>query len=584
MFDVLAVGCSDKGKHLTTVAELLVEGLAATGVDKVWGVVGDALNPFVDALHRDKRVTWNATRHEEAAAFAAGAESQITGRIGVCAGTVGPGALHLVNGLFDAKASHVPVLAITGQVATSDIGTRFHQEADLDAIFSPLTVYNHTLRSADQIERVLGIAIRTTIAERGPALISIPADLMEEDTTDLSGPLTAASPTLLPDPAAIDAATGVIAAADKVTLLVGIGATEARQSVLRLADLAAAPIVASLRGKESFEWDNPNYVGLTGLIGNRAAADAIDDADVLVMVGTDFPYREWLPESATVVQIDTNAAAIGRRTPVDVGIHGDAKLAIEQITDRLEAKPDRSRLDAARSSYAKWLEQQQKMADGTGIIGTAYSAFIDVQDGRLHPELVARSVSRLVDDNAIVTADVGLSTVWAARFLQLQPRQRLLGSFNHASMANALPQALGAQSVDRNRQVVALAGDGGLMMTLGDLRTAVTLQLPINVIVFNNQSLGLVELEEAEMGIPPTGTTLDNPSFAEIGQAMGFTGYTIDTVEKLEPVLAEALATPGPTIIDVHTSPNAVSIPPSPSIDQAWGFATSTLKELLRRD
>ncbi|MDZ7733153.1 MAG: thiamine pyrophosphate-dependent enzyme [Acidimicrobiia bacterium] len=300
-----------------------------------------------------------------------------------------------------------------------------------------------------------------------------------------------------------------------------MGATEARAAVLRLADLVAAPIVATLRGKESFEWDNPNYVGLTGLIGNRAAADAIGDADVLVMIGTDFPYREWLPESATIVQIDTDAAAIGRRSPVDVGIHGDARLAIEQIADRLDAKPDRSRLGATCTSYAGWLEQQQAMADGTGIIGTAYSAFIDVQDGRLHPELVAKTVSRLIDDDAIVTVDVGLSTVWAARFLQGQPRQRLLGSFNHASMASALPQALGAQSVDRKRQVVALAGDGGLMMTLGDLRTAVTLRLPINVIVFNNESLGLVELEEAEMGIPPTGTTLDNPDFAELGRANG---------------------------------------------------------------
>lgn len=569
---------------MTTVAELVVEGLAATGVDKIWGVVGDALNPFVDALERDGRISWNATRHEEAAAFVAGAESQIAGRIGVCAGTVGPGALHLINGLFDAKASHVPVLAITGQVATADIGTRFHQEVDLDAIFSPLTVYNHTLRSADQIERILGIAIRTAISERGPALISIPADLMEEDTIELSGPLTAASPTLLPDPSAIGAAVEAIAAADKVTLLVGIGATEARQDVLRLADLSAAPIVASLRGKETFEWDNPCYVGLTGLIGNRAAADAIDDADVLVMVGTDFPYREWLPTSATVIQIDTNAAAIGRRVPVGVGIHGDAQHAIRQIADRLQIKPDRSHLDSARSAYTKWLEQQKNLADGTGIIGTAYSAFIDIQDGRLHPELVAKTVSNLLNDDAIVTADVGLSTVWAARFLQSRPRQRLLGSFNHASMANALPQALGAQSVDRERQVVALAGDGGLMMTIGDLRTAVTLQLPINVIVFNNRSLGLVELEEAEMGIPPTGTTLDNPSFADIGRAMGFNGHTIDTVEQLKPVLAEALATPGPTIVDVHTSPNAVSIPPSPSITQAWGSATSTLKELLRRD
>lgn len=569
---------------MTTVAELLVDGLASAGVERIWGVVGDALNPFVDALEGDGRISWNATRHEEAAAFAAGAESQITSRLGVCAGTVGPGALHLINGLFDAMASGVPVLAITGQVATADIGTRFHQEVDLDSVFRSVTVYNHTLRSADQIERILGIAIRTAISEGGPALISIPSDLMDEKVPELTGMLTVATPTLLPDPAVILEATRAVADAAKVTLLVGIGAAGARDEIIALADLIGAPIVAALRGKESFEWDNPFYVGLTGLIGNRAAADAVDDADVLVMVGTDFPYREWLPDDATIIQIDTNAAAIGRRVPVDVAIHGDARHAIGQITSGLNANTDRAHLETARSSYERWLEQQQKMADGGGIIGTAYSAFIDVQDGRLHPELVAKTVSRLIDDDAIVTADVGLSTVWAARFLQTGPRQRLLGSFNHGSMANALPQALGAQAVDRTRQVVALCGDGGLMMTLGDLRTAVTLELPINVIVFNNESLGLVELEEAEMGIPPTGTGLDNPSFADVGRALGFTGFTVAASEQLADVLTTALATPGPTIVDVHTSPNAVSIPPAPGVKQAWGFATATVKELLRRD
>ena len=302
------------------------------------------------------------------------------------------------------------------------------------------------------------------------------------------------------------------------------------------------------------------------------------------MIGTDFPYREWLPDSAVVIQIDTNAAAIGRRTPVNVAVHADARHAVRQIADRLQRKPDRSHLESARAAYDRWRTQQREMADGSGIVGTAYSAFINVQDGRIHPELVATTLSGLLDDDAVVTADVGLSTVWAARFIETRPHQRLLGSFNHGSMANALPQALGAQSVDPQRQVVALAGDGGLMMMLGDLRTAVSLGLPINVIVFNNQSLGLVELEEAEMGIPPTGTQLDNPDFAEVGRALGLTAFTITESDDLEPVLRQALAAPGPTIVDVHTSPNAVSIPPSPTVKQAWGFATSAVKELLRRD
>ena len=569
---------------MTTVARTLVDALTQIGVERVWGVVGDALNPFVQAMDGDDHISWYGTRHEEAAAFAAGAEGQLTSKLAVCAGTVGPGALHLINGLFDAKASGVPVLAITGQVPTSDIGTRFHQEVDLDAVFRPVTVYNHTLRSADQIERVLTIAVRTALAERGPALIAIPADLMEAETSELSGTFTIGAPTLLPDPVAIESAAAAISEAANVTLFVGIGARDARDEVIRLAQGSAAPIVAALRGKDAFEWDNPYYVGLTGLIGNRAAADVVDDADVLVLIGTDFPYRDWLPDSATVVQIDTDAASLGRRLPVDIAVHGDASLAAGQIADRLTERTDRTRLDSATSSYAAWLERQNDVAEGAGVLGTAYSAFINVQDGRLHPELVAKTISRHITDDAVITADVGLSTVWAARFVEMGPAQRLLGSFNHGSMANALPQALGAQAIDRNRMVVALAGDGGLMMMLGDLRTAVTLDLPIKVIVFNNQSLGLVELEEAEMGIPPTATTLDNPSFADIGRALGLTAFTVDTTDELDGVIAQALVTPGPTIVDVHTSPSAISIPPSPGIKQAWGFATATVRDLLKRD
>ncbi|MEO6571459.1 MAG: thiamine pyrophosphate-dependent enzyme [Ilumatobacteraceae bacterium] len=566
---------------MSTVADQLVKALGRAGVKRIWGVVGDALNPFVDALANDSTIAWYGTRHEEAAAFAAGAEAQVTGGLGVCAGTVGPGALHLINGISDAKASRVPMLAITGQVPRADIGTGFHQEIDIDSVFRAVTLYNHTLRSPDQLERVLGIALRTAVGERGPTLISIPSDLMSESLADFKGGFEVRRPTLVPNADSIDEAVDLLDGAKKVTMLVGIGASGARTEVLALADRLAAPIVASLRGKETFEWDNPNYVGLTGLIGNHAGADAIDDADVLLMVGTDFPYRDWLPKSASVIQIDIDAAVIGRRVPVDIGVHADAAAAMRSITDRVHHRPDRSRLDSFRSSYQRWTARQQQMAEGGGFLGSAYSKYIDVQDGRLHPELVARTLSALLDDDAIVTADVGLSTVWAARFVDIKPQQRLLGSFNHGSMANALPQALGAQAADRRRQVVALAGDGGLMMMLGDLRTAVTLQLPIKVIVFNNESLGLVELEEAEMGIAPTATTLDNPSFAAIGTAIGFTGFTVSTTEDLESVLREALSTPGPVIVDAHTSPHAVSIPPAPGLKQAWGFATATVRELL---
>lgn len=568
---------------MTTVAQMLVAGLESLGIERVWGVVGDALNPVVDALD-DTDIEWFAVRHEEAAAYAAGAESQISGRLAVCAGTVGPGALHLVNGLADSWANHTPVLAITGQVPRADIGTDFHQEVDLDAVYRSLTVFNHTLRSADQIERVLGTAVRSALARRGPALLTIPSDLMEVETTVHGGRLDVASPVPVPDEDSVRAATAAIASGGDVTLLVGIGARGARDEVLQLADLVGAPVVAALRGKDTFEWDNPFYVGLTGLIGNRAAADAVESADVLVMIGTDFPYRDFLPDDATVVQIDIDPEAIGRRVPVDVPVLGDARVAVERIVAGLNRRDDRTHLEDALSTYRRAQTRQHEMADGEGIIGTAYASFIDLRDGRLHPELVARTVSELVADDAVVTADVGLSTVWAARFLETRPGMRLIGSFNHGSMANALPQALGAQALDRTRQVVALAGDGGLMMLLGDLRSAVSLRLPVTVVVFNNRSLGLVELEEAEMGIEPTGTGLDNPDFAAVGRALGLEAFTITEEHELEPVLSRALGTPGPVIVDVHTSPHAVSIPPSPGVSQAWGFATATVKELLQRD
>ncbi len=570
---------------MTTVAETIVAGLANEGVERIWGVVGDALNPLVDAIAGDDRIEWLRTRHEETAAFAAAAESQLGARIGVCAGTVGPGALHLVNGLADAKASKAPVLVITGQVATAEIGTEFHQEVDLDGVFAPVTVFHHTLRSADQLQRVMGMAMRAALVEGGPAVVTIPSDLMEEETDAPSGRWTVEAPTALPDPASVTAAARAIAGGDKVTLLAGIGATGAREEVIALAEAAGAPIVAALRGKDVFEWDNPYYVGLSGLIGNRAAADAVEDADVLVMVGTDFPYRDFLPDQATVVQIDTDPAALGRRLPVHAPVLGDARESLRGILQELPGRRvDRDHLESAQKSYRRWQGFQDKMAEGSGVVGTAYSAFIDVRDGRLHPELVARTLSQLLRDDAVVTADVGLSTVWAARFLEPRAGQRLLGSFNHGSMANALPQALGAQALDRDRQVVAFAGDGGLTMLLGDLRTAVTLELAVKVVVFNNESLGLVELEEAEEGIAPTGTRLDNADFAGLGAALGLRGFTIAEEKDLEPVLREALATPGPVIVDVHTSPHAVSVPPSPTVGQAWGFATAMVKDVMRKE
>ena len=568
---------------MTTVSEHIIDAISANGVERVWGVVGDALNPIVDAIAQNPRVSWHGVHHEETAAFAAGAESQLTGNIAVCAGTVGPGALHLVNGLADAWASRTPVLAVTGQVPRAEIGTRFHQEIDLDSVFRPVTVYNHTLTDPEQAPTIVSNAIRAALGRRGPAVVSVPADVAQADISEfqatIDGPFLPAI--LQPHPDAIARAIKLLQSADTVTILAGIGAAHARDDVIELADRLGAPIVSALRGKPAYEFDNPFYVGLTGLIGNGAAADAVRSADVLIMIGTDFPYREWLSDGQDVIQIDVDPAAIGRRTRVAVPIHGDAQLCARLICDGVAPRPHTDHLESAQAGWSRWLERQSNLAEGEGVLGMAYATYLELSDGRLHPELVAQTLGELAQDDAIFTADVGLSTVWAARFVHTSPAQHLIGSMNHGSMANALPQALGAQAAQPDRQVISMSGDGGLMMLLGDLRTAVSLGLPVKVVVFNNESLGLVELEEAEMGIPPTSTGVDSPSFADVGASLGLKGYTITSDEELRPVLAAALADPGPVIVDVHTSRNAISVPPSPTLTQAWGFARAKARELL---
>jgi pyruvate dehydrogenase (quinone) len=570
---------------VTTTAELLVSALADHGVTQVWGVVGDALNPVTDAIRREDRISWIGVRHEEAGAFAAGAQAQLTGRLGVCMGTVGPGAIHLLNGLYDAKKSKAPVLAICGQVPREEIGSDFFQEVNNDVLFADVAVFAMTLTSTDQLPEAIEQAANAAIAEQGVAVLTIPGDVGGLDLPDGT-----AAPRFVPPPPpappsqeSLHEAAAAINAARTVTLLVGHGAAPARAEVLALAEHLSAPMVVTLKGKTAFDDADPFQVGQSGLLGNHASKVAFDHGDVLFMIGSDFPYREFFPSGKTVVQLDLRGAHIGRRVPVDVPLVGDAKLGLSGLLPLLDAKTDRRHLERARSAYDSWRDRQQHFLDPDydqkprGLLRRK----VDNPESRIRPELLAAAVDRHAAPDAIFTSDTGMATTWLARFVQMRSGRQLLGSYNLGSMANAMPQALGAAALDRRRQVVAFCGDGGLTMLLGDLITAVSHDLPVKLVVFNNGRLGMVKLEMEQVGLPEFGTVLHNPDLARVAEAIGLTGFRVEDPHDVDSAVREGLATPGPVLLDVLTNADEVAVPPRPTLAQGWGFAIAKTREFV---
>ncbi|WP_028064083.1 thiamine pyrophosphate-dependent enzyme [Solirubrobacter soli] len=570
-----------------TVAEHIVAALARQGVTTVWGVVGDALNPITDAIRRHDGIDWLGVRHEEAGAFAASAQAQLTGTLAVCMGTVGPGSIHLLNGLYDAKKSHAPVLALCGQVPLAELGTDFFQEVDNDALFADVAVVRHTITSPEQLPNLLERAVQGALTQRGVAVLTLPGDLGDKDLPKGTPEARFIAPPakILPDPHALHEAAAAIDGADKVTLLAGIGARDARAEVLALAEKLSAPIVLTLKAKEGLERENTYQVGQTGLIGNPAARHAFDGCDLLLMLGTDFPYTDWYPQDKVVVQVDVVGSHIGRRTRVDVGIVGDAALTAAALLDRVRAKPDRTHLDDATGRYASWRDDQRKLADpgyeDSGIVPKLRAKF-DNPDQRIRPEALAAAVNTHAAADAIFTSDTGMSTVWLSRFVEFTGTRRLIGSYNLGSMANALPQALGAQALDRRRQVIAFCGDGGLTMLLGDLITAVSHDLPVKFVVFDNGRLGMVKLEQEQGGLPEFGTMLANPDLAAVGRALGLHGVRVEGPDELSDAVRAALAHPGPVLLDVVTNPDEISLPPRVKVADGWGFAIAKLSEELQ--
>lgn len=559
------------------VAEQLVSQLIDAGVHRVYGIVGDSLNPVVDTIRKSggsKKggIDWVHVRHEEAAAFAAAAEAQLTGKLAVCAGSCGPGNLHLINGLYDAQRSAAPVLAIASHIPSVQIGQMYFQETHPDRLFNECSVYNEMISSAEQAPRVVNAAIRHAVELSGVSVITLPGDVSDLKATSPSPKyVPSRRPVLSPNEEDVRQLADVLNHAKKVAIFAGAGVEGAHDEVIELADALKAPIGHTLRGKDFIQYDNPFDVGMTGLLGYGAAAEGMNDADVLIMLGTDFPYDQFLPDTFTV-QVENHPEKLGRRTSVSLPIHSDVKPLITALLPLL----DRDRSDAFLKAKVK--KHSKIMHSPVG----AYTRNAEHMKP-IHPEYAAHILNEVASKDAIFTADTGMCNVWTARYIDPLGTRRLIGSFLHGSMANALPHAIGAQVAFPNRQVISVSGDGGLSMLLGELVTARMYDLPIKVVVFNNSTLGMVKLEMLVNGLPDYGTDVHDVNYAEVASAIGFHGERVTDPSRLRGALQEAFAYNGPALIEVMTDPNALSLPPEIRSGQVIGFATAMSKIVLNR-
>ena len=554
-----------------SVADQLVATLASAGIKRIYGIAGDSLNAITDSLRRSKAIEWVHVRHEEVAAFAAGAEAHLTGALAVCAGSCGPGNVHLINGLYDCHRSRVPVLAIAAQIPSAEIGSSYFQETHPQNLFRECSHYCELVSNPSQMPRVLEIAIREALGKGGVSVVVIPGDVALAEAQKPSAKpqidLAIRRPIVMPNANDLGALAKLLNDAGKVTLFCGAGCAGAHDQLLALAGRLKAPIVHAMRGKEHVEWDNPFDVGMTGLIGFSSGYFAMEDCDALLLLGTNFPYRQFYPEKARIAQIDIRPENLGRKARIDLGLVGDVAATIDALIPLLTEKSDGSFLERARDHYAKVRKGLDELALG----------------GRkpIHPQHVARVVGELAADDAIFTCDVGLPTVWAARYLKMNGKRRLIGSFNHGSMANAMAQAIGAQAAFPGRQVISLSGDGGFAMLMGDLLSLTQLGLPVKVVVFNNGTLGFVELEQKSAGFLDYAVDLKNPNFAAMAEGAGIRGIRIEDPGEVEEAIADALAHDGPVVVDALVNRQELSMPPKITAEMAKGFGLFMVKAIL---
>jgi pyruvate dehydrogenase (quinone) len=553
------------------VADELVSRLVEAGVERMYGVVGDSLNPVTDALRLNGKLKWVHVRNEETAAFAAGAEAQLTGKLTACAGSCGPGTLHLINGLYDAHRSNAPVIAIASHILTSQIGTGYFQETHPEILFKECSHYCELISNPEQFERVFHSAMQSAVGKGGVSVVVLPGDVagMDLPVDGSAHSLAGHRPTVRPGENELTRLSNLINSSKKVALFCGIGCAEAHDEVVALAEKLKSPVGHSYRGKSFIEYSNPFDVGMSGLLGFGAAYQAMHECDLLLLLGTDFPYSKFLPTKPKIVQVDIRVENLGRRSKLDLGLCGDVGETLRALLPMIETKSDRTFLDAMLGKHKEALRRLNVYVDHVG------------KRTPMHPEPVAAALSEIAADDAIFTADTGMCNVWSSRYIRSTKTRRLIGSFTHGSMANALPQAIGAQCAYPGRQVIAMAGDGGLAMLMGDLLTLTQYDLPIKIVLFNNSVLGMVKLEMEVAGLPDFQTDLKNPNFAKLAEAIGIMGVRIENPADVSSGLKKALQHSGPALIDVVTDPNAVSLPSHITADQVVGFGLTMGKLVL---
>ena len=553
------------------IAEQLIDTLVESGVERIYAVTGDSLNEVNEAVRKNNKIQWIHVRHEETGAYAAAAEAQLTGRIGCCAGSSGPGHVHLINGLYDAQRSGAPVIAIASTIPSGEFGTEYFQETNTIKLFNDCSYYNEVATTPGQFPRMLQSAIQTAITRKGVAVVGLPGDLAKASSVSVDSSVKnyPAPPEVCPAEEDLIQLAELLNNHKRITLFCGIGCRGAHEEVIALSEKLNAPVVYTFKGKMEVQYENPYEVGMTGLLGMPSGYYSMHEAEVLLMLGTDFPYSAFLPVDIKIAQIDIKPERLGRRAKVDIGLCGDVRMTIQALLRMLDPKTDDT-----------FLLKQLKRYEGVKKDLAAYTENKgDIK--KIHPEYVMSEIDKLASDDAIFTVDTGMTCVWGARYLQATGKRHMLGSFNHGSMANALPQAIGAALAYPDRQVVALCGDGGLSMTLGDLETVVQYKLPIKIIVFNNRSLGMVKLEMEVDGLPDWQTNMLNPDFAQVAEAMGMTGFNVSNPEEVLTTLLNAFELDGPVLVNIMTDPNALAMPPKIELGQMVGFAQSMYKLLI---
>jgi pyruvate dehydrogenase (quinone) len=556
---------------MTTVAEHLIDALVKTGVKRIYGVVGDSLNSIVDAIHHNKKIEWIHVRHEEAGAFAASAEAQLTGNLAVCAGSCGPGNLHLINGLFDAHKTLAPVLAIAAQIPSIEIGTDYFQETHPERLFQDCSHFCQLVSTEKQMPRLLQIAMQTSVSRGGVSVLVLPGDVAASKMTsrELEHRIFTPRPAVQPSAADLRKLADLLNSADRITLFGGAGCAGAHREVLQLAKQLQAPIAYSFRGKEFLEHDNPYATGMTGLLGTEGGHYSLEKADLVLLLGTDFPYTAWYPEKAKIVQVDIRAEHLGRRCKLDLGLMGDVKATLEALLPLVKPKKSEKHLKSCLEKSRDTEKSLNRHAE-------------ENKDARpLAPEYVTSVLNEVADENAIFTVDTGMTAVWAARYLKMTRDRRLIGSFNHGSMANAMPQAIGAQLAFPKRQVVSMSGDGGFTMLMGDLLTLAQYELPVKLVVYNNSALGMVKLEMRVAGYEDFGVDVKNPDFAKMAEAVGVRGFRVGDSRDLKSSIKTAFRHDGPVLVDVVTNPNALALPPKIDPKEVAGYGLYFAKQTL---